>query len=484
MYATTTIPTTTPTPLPTLRTLVLAACLALGLTGCGGGGGTGTGGQTPPTGPVQPPPGDPPPPAPPAILEFTADKAAYGIGESAVLTVRYTGGQGRIEPNVGPVASGTPVRTEALDSSREYTLVVESTTAGAVRRTLRLAVDYRNEYVAIPMAFRSAGHTATLADDGKVVLIGGTRGEPTSSYSIDVYDPASGGFRQIGTLRDGRFGHTATRLVDGRILVAGGVTTAGTPWAELVNERTGASVALPPPARRRIGHAATPLGNGRVLITGGAVIGEGGAVSDTAEIFDAATGQFRLVQQRMYMRRANHSATLMPDGRVLILGGLTAPGGSYEIAEIFDPRNEAFTAVGAVDNRERGLHATVQLPDGSVLMLGGETYTTRALNAVQRFDGTTYASSVLANLLRPRTLVEGAVSRDGRVFLFGGEAGEDPVVTETAESYSAANGPVAIASLPEARSGHTVTRLKDGRFLIVGGENRAGGLIERALLYR
>jgi hypothetical protein len=69
------------------------------------------------------------------------------------------------------------------------------------------------------------------------------------------------------------------------------------------------------------------------------------------------------------------------------------------------------------------------------------------------------------------------------VFLFGGEAGTTPVATETAESYSASTGPVAIASLPRPRFGHTVTRLRDGRFLIVGGEDRSGNFDVAPLFY-
>jgi hypothetical protein len=468
---------------PSSTLAALFACAALTLAGCGGGGGGTSGGTPPPTGPGQPPPGTPPP-APPTILEFASDKAAYGIGERATLTVRFSGGAGRIEPDVGPVTSGEPVVTAGLDASREFTLVVESTTAGAVRRTLQLAVDYRDEYATVPMAFRSAAHTATLADDGRVVIVGGSRLEGLPSASIDVYDPSNGGFRQIGTLSNGRYGHSATRFADGRILVSGGATATGAPWAELVDERTGTSLPLAAPAKRRFAHAATWLGNGRVLITGGAVTGEAGAASDTAEIFDAATGQFRLLASRMYTPRAYHSATRLPDGRVLILGGLAGSNGTYELAEIFDPRTEAFTAVGVVDNRERGLHAAVTLPDGSVVMLGGETAAMRAIGTVLRFDGTTLASTVLGSLLRPRTLVEGVTSRDGRVFLFGGEAGDDPAPTDAAEAYSVATGARAIASLPQPRIGHTTTRLKDGRILIVGGEDRSGALVANALLYR
>jgi hypothetical protein len=174
----------------------------------------------------------------------------------------------------------------------------------------------------------------------------------------------------------------------------------------------------------------------------------------------------------------------MPDGRVLILGGLTTFNRPYEFAEVFDPRTGRFTAVGSVDNSERSLHATVRLLDGSILVLGGENHATQVLGTVLRFDATTLASTSLANLLRPRTMVEGVASRSGRVFLFGGELGNEPDATATAESYSADVGPANIANLPQPRTGHTSTRLKDGRILIVGGENRAGTLLDSPLFYR
>jgi hypothetical protein len=480
-----TIPDSTPslTPLPRAgRTRRLLACvlLPLLLVACGGGGGAGGGGldRPPPTGPVQPPPV-----TAPSIQEFASDKAAYFVGESATLTVRFTDGTGRIE-GYGPVTSGTPFRTPALDSTVELRLVVESPNGGgSVARTLRLPVDYRNAYRAVPGEFRSSGHTATLAGDGRVVIVGGSRAEGTASFSIDAYDPATGGFRRLGTLQNGRMAHAATRLPDGRILVTGGEIALANPAAELIDERTGATTAIGAPRVRRISHTATYIGGNRVLLVGGTSAGENApyGVSDTAEIFDAATGQFRLLTARLNMRRTNHSAVWMPDGRVLILGGLTAPGTRYEFAEVFDPRTGTFAVAALVDNRERGLHATAALPDGRVLVLGGETGDIRAVSHALRVDPS-LTSATLADLLRPRTLVEAVVVRDGRAFLFGGQAGPALAFTETAESYSAATGPAPIASLPEPRGNHTATRLNDGRILIVGGENAAGD-VTTALLY-
>jgi N-acetylneuraminic acid mutarotase len=222
-----------------------------------------------------------------------------------------------------------------------------------------------------------------------------------------------------------------------------------------------------------------------VLITGGYSSGEGAVlgISRSAEIWEPATNRFRLLPATMRVARAGHSATLLPDGRILITGGLS-PNANYQFAEVFDPATETFSVFPAIDNRERGLHATAQLPDGSVLVLGGETEATVPRAMVVQFlaDGGG-TSRVLADLVRPRTLVEGAVSRDGRVFLFGGEAGPGNVTTATAEAYSAATGGATIADMPYPRVGHTTTRLLDGRFLIAGGEDADGRLVPAVLLY-
>ena len=103
-----------------LNRLAMMGALGIALAGCGGEG------DDPPTGGPGPnPPGGNPPPVP-VIVEFSADQPAYFIGDKATLTVRFSGGTGRIDPGIGAVQSGATVQTEALDGPRELRLVVES----------------------------------------------------------------------------------------------------------------------------------------------------------------------------------------------------------------------------------------------------------------------------------------------------------------------------------------------------------------------
>src|SRR5690606_24351698 len=117
---------------------------------------------------------------------------------------------------------------------------------------------------------RSARHAAVLARDGSVVVIGGSRGESTVSYSVNRFNPVTETFKRVGSLATGRESHTATPLPDGRILVVGGNSALNERVpAELVDEGTGAVTATGTSVAERRGHAAALLPNGDVLITGG-----------------------------------------------------------------------------------------------------------------------------------------------------------------------------------------------------------------------
>jgi len=265
--------------------------------------------------------------------------------------------------------------------------------------------------------------------------------------------------------------------------VSGGESSLPTLTAEVVDPRSGAASPTGVPRVQRTMHAAVRLADGRVLVVGGHTAGEGAplGISRSAEIWDPASGQFRLLGATLATPRAGHTATLMPDGRVLIVGGFST-GGGYNLVEVFDPASESFAVVASAENRERGLHAAVQRPDGSVLIMGGESATAQPLSGVFHFRAD-LTSERVADLLYARTLTTAVGTRDGEVLLFGGEIWPGNVITEKAEGYTALRGGFPIAGLPQPRIGHTATRLRDGRVLIAGGETVGGRLVPVALVY-
>ncbi|MGL4573710.1 MAG: Kelch repeat-containing protein, partial [Burkholderiaceae bacterium] len=441
----------------------------VGLAACGGGGG---GGDSAP----------PPVSGAPAIQEFQASAPTAFVGERVTLTARFTGGTGRIEPDIGAVASGVAVQTPVLDVSRIYTLIVEAPGQPTARRELALPVNVRDRYTPLNAPFQVQYHAAVTAGDGSVLVIGGSRGQSLLSDAVDRFDPATRTFTRIGTLQTGRADHTATRTASGRILVLGGLISLNIGnVADVIDERTGAVTSGGKPVQGRNRHAAVALADGRVLVVGG-------FLRSTVELWDPATGTFRLVTATMQHWRASPTATLLADGRVLIVGGYS-DAQNYTFAELFDPRTETFTKVDTAFSTQRALHEAYRLRDGKVLIVGGETPTAAGddivpLANVLVFDPASNSFTQDGELEQARTLIKGALLPGDEVLLFGGETAAE-VATPTAAAYASNKTPRArpIAQMPVGRAWHTVSRMGDGRVLILGGDDKDGGPVTAGYVY-
>jgi len=446
-----------PLNLPSRRQF-LASAAALGLSACGGGGG----GEAPTS---------------PGIHSLAADPVA--VGEPARLTATFSGGAGRIEPDIGAVRSGVAVATPPLAAARRYTLVVEAPGQPAARRTLDVVPQFRNRYVPVATPQPLQYHAAVTALDGSVLVIGGSRGLATLSEAVDRFDPATRQFTHIASMAAGRSGHTAHRLPDGRILVLGGqVSLASAVQAELIDPVRGTVTLAGRLAQTRNRHAGVALADGRVLVVGG-------FWRDSVELWDPATLSFRLVAAPMRHSREFPSATLLADGRVLIVGGDHVDGADVP-AEIFDPRTERFEPVATpADAPLRYFHEAHRLADGQVLILGGErrdgALSRTPLASVLRLDPATQALATVGALERPRSLVRSLPGPDGSVLMFGGEGPVD-TATATAGSYRDGTG-LALAAMPAARAWHTVNALPDGRVLILGGDAPDGSAVGGGLIY-
>ncbi len=187
-----------------------------------------------------------------------------------------------------------------------------------------------------PMAQARCQHTATLLPGGRVLVAGGwCGGLPESTESADgylasaeLYDPATGAFTPTGGLAEERCAHEAILLPGGEVLCAGGYNDVlhWPRYAERydssrgVFSRTGESVAF-----RRHYYTATLMPSGKVLVAGGLdftpIQGVGESFLDTTELYDPATGQFTLHAARLAVPRTGHTATLLANGAVLLVGG-------------------------------------------------------------------------------------------------------------------------------------------------------------------
>ncbi len=237
------------------------------------------------------------------------------------------------------------------------------------------------------------GPTATLLRDGKVLVAGGYSsgdGDGGPLASAELYDPGTGSWTATGGMIEARGGHTATLLPDGRVLVVGGNSHSGLPAsAELYDPGSGTWTATESMGGGRVAHTATLLLDGKVLVTGGYRDSSGPFLPllASAELYDPGSGSWTATGN-MIGARFGHTATLLRDGKVLVAGGgsgTDGDGGPLASAELYDPTSGSWTATGSMIEAGPGHPATL-LTDGRVLVVGGGSNGSirRAVRAGQR----------------------------------------------------------------------------------------------------
>jgi uncharacterized repeat protein (TIGR01451 family) len=210
----------------------------------------------------------------------------------------------------------------------------------------------------------------------------------------------------------------------------------------------------------RRGHTATRLPDGRVLIAGGE---NSSGVLNQCEIYDPATSNFTTAGN-MSAARAGHSATLLSNGRVLIAGGRDAVG-AVKTTEIFDPATGAFTG-GAVMSVARAGHSATLFADGTVLIAGGD-----ADGSAEIFDPSSGFSSVGAGMSVARSMHSSALLQDGRVLIVGGQDATNSALS-SGEIFDPADSSFADAgSMTDARVRPLLRVLFDGKVQIIGGND-------------
>jgi WD40 repeat protein len=305
-------------------------------------------------------------------------------------------------------------------------------------------------------------HTATPLLDGRVLVAGGHKDGGVLSRA-EIYDPSTGTWTATGSFAQARYAHTATILQNGKVLVVGGETSfaggSNTASAELYDPTSGLWSATGALAVARHLHTATILPDGKVLVVGGS---NGTTDLANAEIYDPETGQWTptgsLITARYY-----HTATLLPSGKVLVTGG---GGTMLASAELYNPAIGTWTPAASMTQARRG-HTATLLPSGKVLCMGSGTLP--ASRNCELYDPAANSWTPTGQLINGRAgSFTATMLSNGKVLVAGGYDGFQDLAA--AEIYNPASGTWgATVPMTAARYIHTATRLKYGKVLVTGG---------------
>jgi len=324
-------------------------------------------------------------------------------------------------------------------------------------------------------------HSAVVLPDGRVLVIGGRIavnewlgdcGSFPEAYDVatDTWTAAAADPAKRGNMA------TATVLTDGTALVIGGQCDGQSTTLVLrynPDQREWNSTVAPFEEIILWGHAATLLPNGLVLVAGG-FIGDHETGWSTAAcwLWNPSTDQW-IATGPMNRARHRHTATLLPEGLVLVVGG---ESGTYEIsewldsAELYDPATGEWTETAAM-RYDRSWHRAVLLPDGRVLVAGGGPTEAEIYSFDEDTGNGSWSSGGWMHGDRRRSAT--TLLRDGGVLVAGNFL---PPVASAEIFHPVTGGWSPAAAMHTPRDGATATLLHDGTVLVAGGE---GVFLER-----
>ncbi len=352
-----------------------------------------------------------------------------------------------------------------------------------------------------------AGHTATLLRDGRVFIAGGFRLDGANRVALvdtEFYDPGKGSFEQGPALVVGggtqlpRAMHTATLLQNGQVLIYGGERYGGpTPTAQtsvlIFDVDQGAFGAVPsrqnPISIARSRHLAIPEASGRVLIASGyRDVGTGAKVFvpvPEVEWFDPTTNRIEVMTGEL-LPRAEATGSAVQDGGILVVaGGVTDAGVLSDDVNYYRFDGQTFVRAGATQHMPTGRRAAAAAAladDLKVLVMGGYSSPTQPVpdpSSVTIDTGNNTVSSSNATV-GERGESCAAALQNGSILVTGGrKAGGITDGSATLIRYDVQKATLTSAAASPMKQGmylHTCTTLADGTVLVTGGvEERVAG---------
>jgi N-acetylneuraminic acid mutarotase len=281
-------------------------------------------------------------------------------------------------------------------------------------------------------------HSTTLLPNGKVLVAGGW--DNNYLATAELYDPDTGTWTTTGSMHQAREYHAAILLPDGNVLVVGGIPFFGgeTATAELYNPTTETWTFAGSLNAARNSALSVLLPDGRVMIAGGYTTN--GFILDSTELYDPLSKTWTragsLHDARLGWSGLYHAtATLLATGKVLVAGGhndSVSATSAISSAEIFDPATATWSITTPLPG-PRAEHTATLLPNGEVLVAGGTDGLNHLATALL-YDPASGSWKPTGSLSIARTEHGAALLPNGRILVMAGDA-DNGLATATTELY-------------------------------------------------
>ncbi|MBK9217464.1 MAG: hypothetical protein IPL70_02930 [Uliginosibacterium sp.] len=296
--------------------------------------------------------------------------------------------------------------------------------------------------------------------DGRVLAMCGRDGSGNSVVTAEAYDPTTGTWRRVASMAYAKERCTANLLHAGKVLVVGDNRTGSGASAEIYDPALDQWSVLSRAVLARGSRASVVTPNGKVVIVGG-------AATPQVEVFDPDAEVLRVAGNLLAGLDDAH-AVMLATGEVLVRGDA---GGGRFATELYDPFSglsrfvdDASIVGGASANRYAGQLAV--LKSGKALFIGG--YGQGDTTVTRVFDPSVGHWSYGPKMAVSRANFALASLWDGRLLATGGEGGSSMPLTSVEVLDVVACAWTRSEGLRNSRSGHSATRLNDGRVLVAG----------------
>jgi len=406
----------------------------------------------------------------PYSFTFTATQglAPYSWSETGSLPVGLAFSSSGVLSGTPTAVGSSPITVNVEDS-------LQQETSTPLQITLQVFAD--GFHSAASMNSPRVQHTATLLANGKVLITGGDNINPSTG---ELYDPSANTFTSVGNMSAQFESHTATLLCDlshppcanDKVLIAGGPTSS----TELFDPATSEFTPVANTLAQRLSATATLLPNGKVLLAGGTTVTTSttpGVALSSAELFDPSAATFAFTGT-MVSARQNYTATLLSNGKVLLVGGSDGSN-ALASAELFDPSNNSFALSGGSLHTARWSHTATLLSNGKVFITGGWDSTNQAVASAELYDPSTDSfSTVTASMITARADFTSTLLSNGTVLIVGGHDQSNNIFANVEIFDPSSATFTSTGGLSTARYFHTATLLPGTAGVLVTGGYEQG----------